>query len=264
MSPFTYNKIKNGTTLAAKTRNRWIIAVGILAYLFFLVALFPINMAHKLIKPEGLPVEIVGLTGTLWDGGAVLKHPSAGRVDLDWRLHPSSLLMGSLNVDIDLKSPVVRLNGNAKVGAGRVLELNNIDGYLTSDVVNGVLRSQRTQIEGDLELSKANLVYDLGQRKAELAEGRLVWQGGNVQYPAGRQKKSSKMPMLVANLRADQGNILATVTSAEGDVVAEANVKSDGWAGVAIKRRLIDLAGEQWPNKAQPDTTVFEVSEKIF
>jgi len=46
--------------VAKAPNNKKLIAVSILAYLLFLVALLPINFVYKLVEPKGLPVEISG------------------------------------------------------------------------------------------------------------------------------------------------------------------------------------------------------------
>ncbi len=57
---------------------------------------------------------------------------------------------------------------------------------------------------------------------------------------------------------------MANVNTTEGKSVARANIKTDGWASVAVQKRMIDLLGEPWSSKTSADSTVFELSEKLF
>lgn len=250
--------------MAAQKRNRSLIVVGILAYVVFLLALFPINIAYKLVEPKGLPVSVEALSGTLWNGEAIVKQRDLGRLDLNWELSPLSLLVGQVSAKVDVKSQKANLKGAVNASASGVVEISDTKGFVSADLVNQFIRRQRASLAGDFELMGLNLIYDVNAKHAESASGRLIWQGGQVNYPMGRKKKSATMPMLVADLGADNGNLTANVVTTEGEQLGQANLKNDGWAGVAIKRRLVDLAGEKWPGKGGADSTIFEVSEKVF
>lgn len=250
--------------MAAQTRNRRLIIVGILAYVLFLLALFPINIAYKLIDPKGLPISVEALSGTLWNGEAVVKQRDLGRLDVSWELSPASLFIGQFNAQVKAKSQKANFSGEVVASAAGTVEIIDSKGFLSAELVNQFARRQRANLAGDFELMGLNVIYDVNAKQAQTASGRLVWQGGQVTYPVGRKKKNATMPMLVADISSENGELKALVNTTEGQPVAEANLKTDGWAGVAIKRRLVDLAGEKWMGKADADTTVFEVSEKVF
>ena len=255
--------------MAAQTRNRSLILVGILAYLVFLLALFPINIAYKILNPQGLPVSVEALSGTLWQGSGVLKERQVGRLDVTWSLNPWALVTQQVSADVKVKGQQVRFNGHIDLGLQSfhipaTIQISDAKGYVAADLVNQFARQQRASIQGDLELSALNLSYNLLEKQAQSASGRLVWQGGQVAYPVGRDKRTANMPMLVGQLSTESGNLLANVSTTSGEAVAQANLKNDGWAGIAIKRRLLDLAGEKWPGQGNADTSVFEVSEKVF
>ncbi len=255
--------------MAAQTRNRSLILVGILAYLVFLLALFPINIAYKLLNPQGLPVSVEALSGTLWQGSAVLKERQIGRLDVAWSLSPWALMTQQVSAELKIKGQQVRFNGHVNLGLQSFhlpasIQVSDAKGFVAADLVNQFSRPQRVSVQGDLELSSLNLSYNLMEKQAQSASGRLVWQGGQVAYPVGRDKRTANMPMLVAQLAAESGNLLANVSTTSGEPVAQANLKNDGWGGIAIKRRLLDLAGEKWPGQGDADTSVFEISEKVF
>ena len=250
--------------MAAQKRNIKLIVFGILAYLLFLLALFPISLLQKWIPKESLPVSVENLSGTLWEGAAIVKQREVGRLDIAWDLSLSSILTGQLASDIEVKGQKFNFEGFVGYGLGGSIDVRNAQGYLTAELVNQFTRRQQATLNGDFELSGLNLVYDLNAKQAKSAEGRLVWQGGMVSYPVARKKTQSEMPMLVAQFGANEGNLQAEVTTTDGQSVGQLNLKSDGWAGIAIKRRIVDLAGQKWPGKGNADTTVFEVSEKVF
>ena len=251
--------------MAKAKGNKKLIIICVLAYFVFLMAMFPLNVIYKMADPKGLPVDVLAVSGTLWDGEVILKHNLTGQVTAHWTLPATSLLIGELAPNIDVKGQALEAELEASLNLLTWdLEVANGKGYLESSLINHVIKGNRAQIQGNFELSNLGLSVNLKDKTASDAKGRLVWSGGEVKYPKGRKQKTASMPMLVADLGINQGEVQTTVNTTEGQAVASVNVKQDGWAGVAIKKRMIDLVGEPWPNKASADTTVFEVSEKIF
>ena len=247
----------------AKT-NRKLVVVSILAYFVCLLVMFPLNIAYKLIDPKGLPVKVVSVSGTLWDGHLVLKQSVVGQTQLDWELSPVALLTGEVDSMFSVKSAQFEGKGNVSVTLNGDISFSQVSAYVDAALINKPLRSQKVHLSGDLELIQTNIVFNMKDKITSSASGRLVWAGGDVQYPKGRSKKTANLPMLIADISSLNGELLAQVHTDDGKNVAKGNLKSDGWAGIAILKRMIDLVGEPWPNKASADSVIFEVSEKIF
>lgn len=247
----------------AKT-NRKLVVVGVLAYLLFLLAMFPLNIAYKLLDPKGLPIKVVSVSGTFWNGNIVLKPALVGQLQVNWELSPSALITGEVASKFNVKGTQLEGKGNVGVALNGDVTLSKISAYVNADLVNKPLRSQKVNIQGDVELIQTNIVFNIKSKQTSFASGRLVWAGGDVQYPKGRNKKKSNLPMLVADISSLNGELLAQVKTDSGQNVAKANLKTDGWASIAIQKRMIDLLGEPWPNKATADSVIFEVSEKVF
>ncbi len=246
-------------------KSRKLLYVSVLAYFVFLVAMFPINIAYQLVNPKGLPVQVMAVSGTLWDGEVVIKHSMTGQVRLNWQLSPVGLLLGQVNSQFEVKGAQLEGKGGLSVGLiSGDLELSHVSAYINSDLINKPLRSQRVTMAGDVELNDSTIVFNWKDKKTSMAQGRLVWMGGEVSYPKGRKSKNADLPMLVVDLSADKGELLAQVNTEDGLAVAQANLKTDGWGSVAVQKRMVDLLGEPWSNKASPDSTIFELSEKLF
>ena len=250
--------------VAKAKSSRKLVVVSILAYFVFLLAMFPLNIAYKLLNPQGLPVKIVSVSGTLWNGQLVLKPAMVGQINLNWELSPSSLLMGEVDSQFSVKGAQLEGKGQISVALNGDVTLSELSAYVNASLINKPLRSQKVNVNGDVELIQANIVFNMKDKQTSLANGRLVWAGGDVQYPKGRTKKSANLPMLVADISSSNGELLVQVHTEEGQNVAKGNLKTDGWASIAIQKRMIDLIGEPWPNKATADSVIFEVSEKVF
>jgi len=226
--------------------------------------MFPLNIAYKLIDPKGLPIKVVSVSGTLWDGHLVLKQSVVGQTQLDWELSPVALLTGEVDSIFSVKSAQFEGKGNVSVALNGDISFSQVSAYVDAALINKPLRSQKVHLSGDLELIQTNIVFNMKDKITSSASGRLVWAGGDVQYPKGRSKKTANLPMLIADISSLNGELLAQVHTDDGKNVAKGNLKSDGWAGIAILKRMIDLVGEPWPNKASADSVIFEVSEKVF
>jgi general secretion pathway protein N len=246
-------------------KSRKILYVSILAYLVCLLAMFPINLAYKLISPKNLPVEVVAVSGTVWNGELVFKHAVSGQVKFNWQLSPLNLLWGQINSQVSFKG--AQLDGKGALSMGLIggdIELSHATAYINSALINQPLRAQKITVQGDVELNDTNVVFNWYDKKTIMASGRLIWMGGDVKYPKGRKSKHANLPMLVADLSEENGELKAQVNTAEGLGVAYANLKTDGWGSVAVQKRMVDLLGEPWSNKASPDSSIFELSEKLF
>ena len=226
--------------------------------------MFPLNIAYKLIDPKGLPIKVVSVSGTLWDGHLVLKQSVIGQTQFDWELSPVALLTGEVDSIFSVKSAQFEGKGNVSVALNGDISFSQVSAYVDAALINKPLRSQKVHLSGDLELIQTNIVFNMKDKITSSASGRLVWAGGDVQYPKGRSKKTANLPMLIADISSLNGELLAQVHTDDGKNVAKGNLKSDGWAGIAILKRMIDLVGEPWPNKASADSVIFEVSEKVF
>lgn len=223
------------------------------------------GVAYRMFAPENLPVEVVAVSGTLWKGQAVVKHPMVGQVTGEWQLKPAALLTGTVNADVDVDSSLAQLKSQLTFNPlSQQITLEETSGFASAHLVNKFLVKSKTQVNGDFELNKVNLQYNLASGESDSASGQLVWMGGPVVYPKGRKQASAQLPMLVAKLGNENKELTADVTTVEGQQVAALSMKKDGWANVAVRKAMVDLVGEKWPNNVSSDTVVFEVSERIF
>lgn len=250
--------------MAKAQQNRKFIIIGVLAYLIFVLLMFPVNRIYQLLPAMPLPVEVVALNGTVWDAQAVVKHPMVGQVSFNWQLSPAALFVGQVKGNWQLKNASANANGELQLSVGGRLQLTDTRAFIQPAIINQVLRPQKASMTGDVELTLTDLLFNFSTMQTEQAQGRLIWNGGEVSYPNRGKSKQASLPMIVAALSAKQGELLADVNTSDGLLIAQGSLKPDGWASVAILKRLVDLIGETWPNNASPDTRILEVSEKLF
>ncbi len=251
--------------MAKALNHRKFVFFCILAYFIFLIVMFPLNVAYKLVDPKGLPVQVVAVSGTVWNGDVTLKHQLTGQVLAKWQLNVWPLLMGDIESSFQIESAEL----NAKLDASynpltNNIEIINLNGFVQSAFINRIAKRNKVKMSGNLEISNISIDHSISNTYTNSASGRAVWMGGNVSYPKGRKTGNADLPMLIADFSNKSGELHLDLHTTENLSVANASLKTDGWGSVAILKRMIDLVGEPWPNKASADTAVFEISEKVF
>lgn len=94
---------------------RWTIALIVAVALLALVANFPAGVAYRWFVPA--EVRLFGVEGTLWRGSAALGSTAGVPFhDVEWDLHPLSLLTGRFDADLEAKLADGFVDGRIKAG----------------------------------------------------------------------------------------------------------------------------------------------------
>ena len=259
--------------LRATWAAKWYLILGLLAFLILLVINTPLHFVWQYVQPatKGLPVRISAPVGTLWSGDDRLDTPQSGALNAHWNLDPLSLVTGSLNLDINAEGEKLRLSGRAVAnglfggGVPDRIVLEDVSGFLDAAALSPYLMSMQTSLTGDFTLNKFSADLSLGEKNLNSASGQLVYSGGRAQVPVQRQRISTELPMLVATVATSGDKFIVPVTTEDGEPLGQLFLQKDGWGGVSVLKRALDIAGQPWPDKqATPDTVVFEVSQKIL
>jgi hypothetical protein len=261
-----------------QTGSLWL--VGIIAYAVFMIAQLPAKMLWRWAEPYVVsPLRISSVEGVWWQGSARWIFPGYQLDGIDlggkvrWNLAFSSLLSGHLGAHIQLESTYFKAKTFAKVGASKKLTLEDLTLLVDAAIANAQLTAVNAKVQGNLELRPSQAVIDLSSLASaqfstaaiEKLQGEVVWLGGEANYPVGSEMRQSDIPILLGQLqRSEEGSILLKVTDEAGQLALEGYVKTDGWAGIAVKRHFFDVIGEQWLGGSEPEAIVFEVSEKVY
>lgn len=251
---------------------KWYILLGLLAFTLIVVATTPIHFLWKYAEPYAreLPVRIQNPTGTLWQGHADIGVPRAGTIAANWQLNPVSLLLGNADLAIDAEGDSVRLTGAAQAtglygGIPERIIIEDLNGYLDSSALAPLLMQARANLEGSFELSRLNADISLADKVIKDISGQVVYSGGQLNARVERQSVDTELPMLVANIMMNGPKVTVPVATAEGDPLGQLFLQEDGWGGMTVLRRAVDIAGQSWPDKqADADTVIFEVSQKFL
>jgi hypothetical protein len=120
--------------MAAK---RWPLALGVGAYLAFVIASFPAGTAYRWFAPDTLA--LVGVQGTLWSGRAAAASVAGLTLqDLRWRMRPWALFVGRVSADLEARLPDGFVNARVSASPARV-RLTDVRASTSIAALRGVL-----------------------------------------------------------------------------------------------------------------------------
>ncbi len=143
--------------------------------------------------------------------------------------------------------------------------IEDLNGYLDSSALAPLLMQARANLDGSFELSRLNADISIADQGINDISGQLVYSGGQLRARVERQSIDTELPMLVANIVMDGPKVTVPVATADGEPLGQLFLQEDGWGGMTVLRRAVDIAGQSWPDKqADADTVIFEVSQKFL
>jgi general secretion pathway protein N len=240
-------------------------ALMVLVYLVAVIVLVPAGwLWHQASAYVPLPhqVRVQQVSGRIWDGAAGIIV-SGFPVRLGWQLGWPSLTSLSLPVEISLASSQSSLDGNVTIGWPSNVQVD-ARGRLAVAEFEGLIRqSGGAMIEGEVTIDQIHLA--LADNKITLAEGVGRWAGGQVSWPMGNQVGQAQFPPMQANLDTTQGGVALIITEQGGDgPAADASILWNGMMEVRVYKRMVDLAGQPWPDSASPGDIVFRVRQPLL
>lgn len=212
-------------------RKAGLVALGVVAYLAFLVALLPARyaIAHGTLPP-GLQVE--DARGTIWNGEARATYRQAGAsiaIDrLAWHWVPSQLLAGRLAFDLQAQAP--NLDARGRVNHG-------LAGYSANDIsVRADAALARAfsplagawQPEGTVTVSSPRIAWN---DREIIGDALAEWRAARVALPQPRALGSYR-----AELHGNGGPAKLAITTMDG----EYKVRGEG----SVTPGAIDVRGQ--------------------
>ena len=174
------------------------IALGIVSFLLFVIAMFPANLLWKSTSfafEKNIPGKVESISGTVWDGFFVLNLTSKGLRDrylVQWELHPWALLTAKLSFSLHIESAKGSLAGGGHLGL-LSSGVSDLTGDIDANVANHWLSEAGASVGGLLVLKNVTVV--IANKQVDTALGRLNWSGGKVTYQDGRAKKTVDFPV---------------------------------------------------------------------
>ena len=241
-----------------------LLLLGALVYLLSLVFLVPAGWvwqqasAHVSLPPQ---VKVQQVAGKLWDGEAgvvVAGFP----VRVDWRLYMPSVTSLEWPARISLESSQSSLNGDVTVGWPASAQLDASGRITVAEFEELIRQSGGAMIEGEVMIDRLNMAW--ADNRITRAEGLGRWDGGLVTWPMGGQRGQAEFPPMQATMDTSQGGVALTVSEQGGQgPAADATVFWNGMMELLVYKRMVDLAGQPWPDSASPGDVVFRVRQPL-
>jgi len=150
-------RVRDRTAPSAPTSTRrpwWLIAVGVVAALAFVLATLPAGILQGQLSGAGLSA--AELSGTVWRGrarGLSLRSVPLG--DLRWSVEPLRLLRGRVGGTVSLRRPDGTVSADVTVSLGGTLRLREVRADLPVEAVSalplGMPAGWRGQVSADFE-----------------------------------------------------------------------------------------------------------------
>jgi hypothetical protein len=243
------------------------LSLFLLSLMLFLLASLPAEIVwHKGVVPQlkgnNIPVEVLSLNGTIWDGQALVRYQDIESI-VNWDVSILGVLSLELPVALKINSQVGLVDIRASIGLNSIyVELLSADIELAK--LTPLFKRQRVKLDG--QLVAKDIQFEVVDNQFKSASGLLSWSGGNITYPAGRQLHERTLPMFKGRLvTKTNGDIFLGVrdVGASFDLI-EGLLDIEGSALLTVKRRLLDLSDEAWPQNSQEKDTVFKVKKNIY
>ncbi len=236
----------------------------------FALITFPASLAWQLVEkhiqlPKNLQINTV--SGKVWDGNVLgeVVVPEMGirrKVLLDWRLSLRRLFLGKVSILVHTRTAGVEMVSFVTQGiSGSEVTIESA----TIDLAkfNDIAQRQRVTLSGEVTVEALGI--QLESQKIAGASGRLRWSGGEIAYPVGSEQHAPILPPFAGQLTSADGNLAVGIRDDQAafDVIS-VSVNAQGWMQTAVKKRLVDLAGEPWRESVPETQTVFSIKRKLF
>lgn len=242
-----------------------LVLLGLFVYLGALIAYIPAGWVwHKAAPYVSLPpqVQVQQVAGRVWDGAAgvvIAGFP----IRVQWQLGWPSVTALEQPVRISVESLQSSVSGDIALGWPADVRVNARGQVAVAEFEDLIRRSGGAMIEGDVSIDRLELEW--ADDRIVRADGLGRWAGGQVSWPMGNQTGEADFPPMQVNLDTTDGGVALVVAEQAGNgLVADANILWNGMMELRVYKRMIDLAGQPWPDSASPDDVVFRVRQPLL
>lgn len=247
--------------------------IGLIAFIFFFVSMFPASIAYNLILKSGLvlpsTVTVNSITGSVWQGEIEVSVGGLKNNRIAWEMLFSRLLLGGVGVSLDANGEDYRLSGGAIIylplpdeGFFPLDAELNLDGHVLGAIVPKIVPQYGTTVDGQININSLNIVST--DEGLEDAVGSISWPGGNVGGFVMGNRVNVDLPAVKGEFFQDEESFkFELLRSKDKKLMAQAILASDGWGSVQITQRLFEFFVPVGRGK-DPDSIAFEYEYKFF
>ncbi|MBV1877260.1 MAG: type II secretion system protein N [Pseudomonadales bacterium] len=268
--------------------------VALISFLGFLLVRAPAAPIWSLLNNNAntnanqpLPdLQVLLVSGTVWDGLAELQYRDFPNSLLSWQLMPfistdppstkaateqdtskinpaedNTIIPLAIDLDLSAKGIAHHLMAEVVAKSNKIV-ITNLRGDIGSTYINAISQPQGLTFSGAINVGQINLASDL--KWLQQANGTITWPGGKItsRAPDGATQVFN-LPALDGIISL-QSEILGLEIQHNNEPLINIELKQDGWIRVKVKARIFDLARLPWPSGTNLDDTVLEFEEQVF
>ena len=242
-----------------------LLVLGLLVYVLALLALLPASVVWQQLRPQiQLPpgVNVTQVSGSWWSG-ATAAVVGGYPLRLQWQLGWPRLGEQSAPIDWQLDSARSELQGKVILAWPDAASVT-ARGTLVVDEFEALIRqSGGAMIAGSVSVERFKLQWQ--DNRVVSASGLGQWPGGLVSWPMGVNTGQASFPPMQANLEPTNGGLELMIAASNGNgPAAMARLLWTGMLDLQVYKRMLDLAGQPWPDTAQPGDVVFRVRQPLL
>mgnify|MGYP003934227969 CR=1 FL=1 len=178
-TPSSRSNVYNRFTPSAFMKTKHYILTAVISYLVLLIATIPATSLNSVLGKE-TPVNIQGISGTLWEGKAYLINidNKVKLEDTQWSFSLWRLFLGQLALDIDTNfagNPVTAEIGSSFLGR---IFINDLKTEVDAAKVSELAQIPLAQLSGAITLDIEHAQWKQGE--LPMATGTINWSNATV------------------------------------------------------------------------------------
>ncbi|MEO5370739.1 MAG: type II secretion system protein N [Magnetococcus sp. DMHC-1] len=128
--------------------------ISVVSFLFFLFANLPASFVYQMAKAKIAPIQLNGISGTLWSGRAIqLIYPPVQLDSLQWTIRPKAILKGKIQGLFYIgNSKQFRIRGRFDVQDQNHVRFQQITGNTSIPFLTDLLKDFPLQMKGEIDL----------------------------------------------------------------------------------------------------------------
>lgn len=239
---------------------RYIILIFV-AFVVFAVIMLPAQIFKLWFNFDGL--KLSEMQGTVWTGSGSIDVEQGNIGRLQWNIRLHRLFFGELSYQVFMQNPSITIDGKLSYSFSAASFVGN--GRIKASLINRVMETFDTYIEGEFELSEVSVAVNHSQ-EFRTVEGSVFWGGGKVRTLANSKSKSVQIPPLAATLmNSDDEIVLESETQNNNTDVLKLRLEpATGWVHIALSRHILELAEMPWATSGDENEYVLEISRQIY
>ena len=159
-------------------KRRYYLLTAIVAYLSFLLAMFPAQPVVSLIN-DNTTATISGVSGSIWDGHARTIDVEGIRLeDTSWNMKAWKLLLGQAALDIETHLDDETISGEAGASITGSVFSNSLTARVSAETVMQYANIPMAQLSGMFDIAVNHASWSRGELPE--VDGRLVWKDAGV------------------------------------------------------------------------------------